>query len=179
MNIATMTIERNGDLLREIVKHPENYVKWGVRGQGLLCFPGSVTRLNDTNQCLVVENPAADLLVEMTTGSSFVVGDDKNRAVFENNGVKLSVLPFSPALTYELADRACPWAKPQPIGSGRPSFGWGNRTQFSTQAVLATAGAYPSSAQVSQVTAQNSIRENQILERYLGMHIVMTDAMLG
>jgi hypothetical protein len=179
MNITTMAIERNAALLNAIIQNPGNYANWGVQGQGWICFPGSVTQLNDTNAGVVVESPAADLFVETTTGSSFVIGDDKDRATFEHDGLKLSVIPITPALIYELTDHHYAWAKPKPIGSDKPSFGWGNRTQFSTQAVLASAGAYESADAVNQVTAQNSIRENQILERFLGMKIVMTDALLG
>lgn len=184
MNIPTMNIERNAALILDLFRDPSTCPPWGVRGNGLLFFPKSVASIGKgrkRSRMLIAQDAQTDYLVEISSSSrpDFAGPAGCGRSLYKLGGKTLSLLPLSWETVYELAESHLRWSLPSPIGNRKPSFGWGNRTPFSTQVVLATVDRGDALKGFNRVTAQNSIRENQILERHAGFRVVMADAVLG
>lgn len=184
MNIMTIAVERSLPQILKIIHKPRTGPNWGVRSGNLQLFPGSANRIQSgkrSSRILVVQSVSHDYLVEVSTSStpSFIGGPQPERSIFKTSGLTISFVPLTPALVLEFAKLHLTWALPGAIGSRKPSFGWGNRTPFSTQVVLATDVLFSDGHRFNRVIAQNSIRENQILERMQGFAIVMADATLA
>jgi len=172
-----MNLKANEAVIRTVLTSPAGAAP--VRGQGVLLHPASVHKLPSGTVMLIAEDAGGGYLIEWGTSSSpRFLGDDRSRAVFRWDGGRLSVLPLTTVLVEELAEEL-PWSKPVPIGSRRPSFGWGNRTLLSTLVVLGLFREWQHRDRFGVVIAQNSVRENEILERHLGFREVTCSAALA
>lgn len=175
-----MNLEANEKWIRNILSAPDDFPLPVMLGKDLIIYPGSVCALGRRCRMLIVEDIGKKYLLQFSSSSlpSFI-GNPKEMTIQMWDSIKVSILPITPAVVRELSESYLPWAKPQPIGNSKPSFGWGNRTNFSSQVVLGTFAQWKHTSKFGIVIAQNSVRENEILERLYGFKDVMAEATLA
>jgi len=175
-----MNLGADKKLIRDILSAAGDFPFPVIVGENLTIYPGSVCALGKRCRMLIVEDMGKKYLLQFSSSSppSFI-GNPKEMAIKIWDSIKVSILPITPALVSELSESYLSWAKPQPIGNSKPSFGWGNRTNFSSQVVLETFAQWKHTSKFGLVIAQNSVRENEILGRLSGFKDVMAEATLA
>lgn len=175
-----VNLEANEKWIRDILSAPDDFPLPVMLGKDLIIYPNSAYVLGKRCWMLVVEDIGKKYLLQFSSSSlpSFI-GNPEEMTIQMWDNMKVSILPITPAVVRELSESYLPWAKPQPIGNSKPSFGWGNRTNFSSQVVLETFAKWKHTSKFGIVIAQNSVRENEILGRLYGFKDVMAEATLA
>lgn len=173
-----LNIDANKALIEQALQQKAGE-KLFVKADGLLIYPRSVHRLPSGTTTLVVEAQCRFYLLEFSSSRGFrFLGDGKSRALRKWNGGEISILPLTTPLVEELAEQLS-WIRPVPVGTEKPSFGWGNRTLLSSVAVLDLFREWEYRDRFNIVTIQQSSRENEVLARLLGFRDVMASGMLA